>query len=126
MIDRIPFVAKVALPIDPGSNATSKTESPRNVWTGGYFHAATDQLPCFAGLLFMQYTLCKPCCVDGEPDAHTVWLKVGVQSFCVTSFACETKDEAEWTRDMLAKALATVVAESANDQAHAQRLKPKS
>lgn len=56
MIDRIPFVAKVALPIDPGSNATSKTESPRNVWTGGYFHAATDQLPCFAGLLFMQYT----------------------------------------------------------------------
>lgn len=61
-----------------------------------------------------QYTLCKPCCVDGEPDAHTVWLKVGGQSFCVTSFACDTKDEAEWMRDMLAKALAKVVAESAN------------
>lgn len=67
-----------------------------------------------AGRLREQYTLCRPCCVDGEPDAHTVWLKVGVQSFCVTSFACETKDEAEWTRDMLAKALEKVVAEFAN------------
>lgn len=61
-----------------------------------------------------RYTLCKPCCVDGEPDAHTVWLKVGVQSFCVTPFACETKGEAEWMRDMLANALATVLAESAS------------
>lgn len=77
---------------------------------------ASGSLDPVVSRLREQYTLCKPCCVDGEPDAHTVWLKVGVQSFCVTSFACETKDEAEWTRDMLAKALATVVAESANNK----------
>lgn len=70
----------------------------------------------FVRRLREQYTLCKSCCVDGEPNAHTVWLKVGVQSFCVTPLPCETKDEAEWMRDMLAKALAAVVDGSANNE----------
>ena len=56
-----------------------------------------------------RYTCIKPCCVEGEPDAHTVWLKVGAQKFCVTSEACETKQDAEEFRRMLASALACLV-----------------
>lgn len=50
-------------------------------------------------------TFIQPCVVEGEPDAHTVWLKVGVQSFCLGPLACETKEHAEWTQSMLVKAL---------------------
>lgn len=57
------------------------------------------------------YTLIKPCCVDKTPDAHTVWLKVGSQSFCVTPLACDTKQEAEWFRERLATALSTMMQE---------------
>ena len=53
------------------------------------------------------YTEVRPCCVDGAPDAHTVWLVVGGQQFCVTPIACDTLDEAQWMRGMLAKALDT-------------------
>jgi len=56
-----------------------------------------------------KYTFIKPCCVEGEPDAHTVWLKVGNQLFCVTPQACDTEQDAEWFRNMLAGALASVV-----------------
>jgi hypothetical protein len=56
-----------------------------------------------------QFTEIKPCVVEGEPDAHNVFLKVGSQSFCVTSFACETKADAEWTRDQLCTALENIV-----------------
>jgi hypothetical protein len=73
---------------------------------------AGDEL---VGKLRDKYTMCKPCGADVAPDAHTVWLKVGVQSFCVTVLPCETKKSAEWMREMLAKALATVVAESAKN-----------
>ena len=51
------------------------------------------------------FTFLKPCIVENEPDAHTVWLKVGSQEFCVSSIACETKEEAEWMQTMLAKAI---------------------
>ena len=53
----------------------------------------------------LEFTFLKPCIVENEPDAHTVWLKVGPQEFCVSSIACETKEEAEWMRLMLAKAI---------------------
>ena len=59
--------------------------------------------------MMREHTEKRPCVVDGCPDAHTVWLRVGVQQFCVTSQASETADEADWTRAMLAKALANVV-----------------
>lgn len=59
-----------------------------------------------------KYTDIKPCCVEGSPDAHTAWLKVGDQSFCVTDLACDTEKEAEWFRTMLASALATIVRET--------------
>lgn len=55
------------------------------------------------------FTHVKPCCVEGAPDAHTAWLKVGPQSFCVTHMACDTKDEAEWYRTQLATALGNMV-----------------
>lgn len=51
----------------------------------------------------------RPCVVFDTPDAHTVWLKVGVQQFCVTNEAMETEVEADWMRDMLAEALATLI-----------------
>lgn len=50
------------------------------------------------------YTLAKPCCVVGNPDARTVWLKVGNQSFCLDLYQ-DNEEEAEWMRAMLAKAL---------------------
>lgn len=55
------------------------------------------------------YTFLKPCRVESAPDAHTVWFKVGGQSFCVTSTACDTKEEAEWMRAQLAGALSNLV-----------------
>ena len=60
-----------------------------------------------------KYTFIKPCCVQDTPDAHTVWLKVGPQSFCVTSLACDTKQEAEWFQERLAGALFLMVKELA-------------
>ncbi len=53
------------------------------------------------------YTFSKPESVRGEPDARTVHLKVGVQSFCVAD--AEDEEHAEFYRDMLARALANIV-----------------
>ena len=58
------------------------------------------------------YTFIKECCVEDTPDAHTVWLKVGVLKFCVTPFACDTAADAEAFRKRLAAALADLVAET--------------
>ena len=54
----------------------------------------------------------RPVIMEGYPDAHHVFLKVGNQQFCVSPDGCETKEEAEWTRDMLCIALAKVVEQS--------------
>lgn len=63
--------------------------------------------------LMERYTEAKPvvvgCDDDAHPDAHTVWLKVEQQSFCLTDYS-ETKEEADWMRLMLAKALSKVIA----------------
>ena len=67
-----------------------------------------------------KYTFSRPCCVDETPDAQTVWLKIGNQSFCIDGYQ-DTKEEADWMRLMLGKALATLV--SANDQAQRPRTK---
>lgn len=58
-----------------------------------------------------RYTEIKPVVVEGFPDAHTVWLKATNQSFCVDHYS-ETKEEAEWMRDMLCVALAKIVADA--------------
>lgn len=66
-----------------------------------------------------KYTFAKPCCVDDDtPDAHTVWLKIGNQSFCIDGYQ-DTKEEADWMRLMLGKALLALLSDtnclSAND-----------
>lgn len=50
---------------------------------------------------------------EDMPGAHTVWLRVGVQQFCLDGVR-ETEDEADWMRAMLAKALARLVRMSPN------------
>lgn len=55
----------------------------------------------------------QPCVVEGEPDAHNVFLQVTNQRFCVTPYASETKEMAEWMRDMLCVALEKIVTECA-------------
>lgn len=59
------------------------------------------------------YTDIKPCVVEDWPDAHNVFLQVTNQRFCVTSYACETKEEAEWMQEMLCVALEKIVADCA-------------
>jgi hypothetical protein len=44
-----------------------------------------------------------------SPDAHTVWLRVGVQHFCVTPQFVDTAEEAEFMQEQLAVALANLV-----------------
>lgn len=51
----------------------------------------------------------KPTVVDDEPDAHNVFLQITNQRFCVTRYACETKDDAEWFKDQLCVALEKLV-----------------
>lgn len=60
-----------------------------------------------------KYVTIAPVVVEGSPDAHNVFLQVTNQRFCVTPYACDTKEDAEWTRDMLCVALAKIVADAA-------------
>lgn len=53
----------------------------------------------------------KPVVVEGEPDAHNVILRVTNQSFNVTPYACDTKEDAEWVADQLCVALERLVRE---------------
>jgi hypothetical protein len=59
-----------------------------------------------------KYTEIKPCVVEGTPDAHNVFLKVTNQTFCVSAYACDTKEDAEWMRDQLCVALEKIVADN--------------
>lgn len=55
-----------------------------------------------------RFTEIKPCVVKDHSDAHTLSLKIGNQTFRLSSGVGEfydTKDEAEWVRDMLCIAL---------------------
>lgn len=56
-----------------------------------------------------RYVEIEPVVMEGYPDAHNVFLKVTNQQFRITPYGCETKEEAEWTRDMLCVALAQIV-----------------
>lgn len=55
-----------------------------------------------------RYVTVSPVVMEGHPDAHHVFLQVTNQRFCVSPHGCETKEEAEWIRDMLCIALAKV------------------
>lgn len=61
------------------------------------------------------FTAQKRCCVDGEPEARTVWLQVGNQSFGLDGYQ-DNDQEAEWMRLMLAKALRAII-KQANQKA---------
>lgn len=57
-----------------------------------------------------KFTFAEPVEIEDEPEAHKVYLKVGVQRFTVMDSA-ENEEHAEWFRDMLAKALGSMVRE---------------
>lgn len=61
-----------------------------------------------------KYTDIKPVVIEDWPDAHHVFLQVTNQRFCVTPHACETKDEAEFKRDMLCVAIEKIVRDCAD------------
>jgi hypothetical protein len=59
-----------------------------------------------------RYTEITPVVVRDTPDAHMLWLKVGNQSFTLSAGGQDyhdTKEEAEWARDMLCIALDQMV-----------------
>ena len=56
-----------------------------------------------------KYTDVKPVVMEGYPDAHHVFLISTNQRFCVSLYGCETKEEAEWMRDMLCVALGKIL-----------------
>jgi len=58
-----------------------------------------------------RYVTIAPVVIEDWPDAHHVFLQVTNQRFCVTPHGCETKEEAEWTRDMLCVALDQIIRE---------------
>ncbi len=51
-----------------------------------------------------RYVEIRPVLVRDWPDAHLVFMKIGNQQFQIGD-ALETKEEAEWSRDMLCIAL---------------------
>lgn len=61
--------------------------------------------------IFGEYTRKKHVVDRHEPDAHRVFLKVGVQSFIIGEVPMENAEHADWLRTMLAKALAKMVEE---------------
>ena len=61
---------------------------------------------------FKAYTLILPVVVEGSPDAYNVFLQSTNQRFCVTPYACDTREDAEWMQEQLCMALEKIV----NDQ----------
>lgn len=55
-----------------------------------------------------RYVTIAPVVMEGYPDAHNVFLQVTNQRFQVSPHGCETREGAEWMRDMLCVALAKV------------------
>jgi hypothetical protein len=56
-----------------------------------------------------KYVTIAPVVVEGEPDAHNVFIQVTNQRFCLGPYARETRADAEWTKDMLCTALEKIV-----------------
>ncbi len=59
-----------------------------------------------------KYTSIQPVVMEGFPDAHNVFLHSTNQRFCVTMHGCDTKEDAEWIRNMLCIALQKIVDEN--------------
>jgi len=63
-----------------------------------------------------RYVTIQPVVMEGFPDAHNVYLTATNQRFHIGGFGCETKEDAEWMRDMLCIALAKIVADFSTPQ----------
>jgi hypothetical protein len=78
-------------------------------------HANTAEHVMANDLLFQRvlkkYTRSQQCTMQDFPDAHTVWLDVGSQHFCITPEGVEDKDQAYFMRRMLAEALTNIINE---------------
>lgn len=64
--------------------------------------------------IFDKFIEIRPIAVKGEPEAHSVYFKVGVQKFCISPQSCENKEHAEWFAGMFKKALANMLQEFGN------------
>lgn len=51
-----------------------------------------------------EFVSVKPVIVSDSPDAHQVWLDIGVQHFTIGEY-CETKEDAEWYAEQLRRAI---------------------
>lgn len=58
-----------------------------------------------------QFVEIRPCVVDGEPHACTVWFVINGQQFCITSIAMDNRDEAEHFKGMFVTALTALLAQ---------------
>jgi hypothetical protein len=61
-----------------------------------------------ARILSDLYTEAKPVCVDGQPDAHKILLKIDGQSFWIDGYQ-DTEKDANWMRLMIGKALLALI-----------------
>jgi len=59
----------------------------------------------------LKFTDIQPVVIEGWPDAHHVFFWATNQRFCITPHGCETKEEAEFMRDMFCVALEKVIRE---------------
>ncbi len=62
--------------------------------------------------IFDKFIEIRPVVIEGEPEAHSVHFKVGVQSFCISPHGCGNKEHAEWLASMFNKALTNMLEES--------------
>jgi hypothetical protein len=56
-----------------------------------------------------KYITIAPVVMEDLPDAHNVFLQVTNQRFCVTPYACDSREGAEWFADQLYVALVKIV-----------------
>ncbi len=63
-----------------------------------------------------KYTSIQPVVMEGFPDAHNVFLHSTNQRFCVTMHGCDTKEDAEWTRNMLYRPLRRIALQKIVDE----------
>lgn len=64
----------------------------------------------------IQFTDIRSVVMEGAPDAHNVYLVAGEQRFVVCPGRCETKQEAEWMRGQLCRALENIVEQTSMDK----------
>lgn len=67
-----------------------------------------DAQPSVAAEALKSFVNISPIVMEGFPDAHKVTFDVDSQHFDIAPDGCETKEDAEWMRDMFLRALSKV------------------